>query len=226
MFTASFTVLHYFLVMRDSLLLNLLYVAAAIYIGYIYHCDFLSGKRGRAHPGAMPGATSAGPRLYAIGAVGALLILLIETMGELALGVSSEQSDIYWFLGLASLGAGIVEEVIFRGFLVVEKRGRSILILSCILFSLLFALLHPFLWELTYTEGVDVWKFWAAELNLIFTPKAFFTTSILFFNSLWFYALRFGSWNPNRSLFPGMLAHSLSNIGVFAIKWMQGHLEW
>ena len=212
--------------MRESLSLSLLYVAVAVYVGYIYRCDFVAGKYGKAHPKAMPGATSAGPRLYVFGVMGALLILLVETVGEMVLGISSEQSEIAWFFGFASLGAGIIEEVIFRGFLVVEKRGRVVLVGSCVLFSLLFALCHPFIWELTYPEGVGVWAFWRVEVSFIFTSKALFTTAVLFVNSLWFYALRFGSWNPNRSLFPSMLAHSVSNLAVFAVKWMQGRVEW
>lgn len=211
--------------MRESLSLSLLYLAATAYIGYIYRCDFLAEKAGQPNSKAMPGATSATARLYLIGLLGAFLILLVETVGEVALGVSSDQSDILWFFGLASLGAGVVEEVIFRGFLVVENKGRAALVGSCILFSSLFALLHPYLWEFNYPEGVATWKFWQAEFSLILTPKACFTTSILFVNSLWFYALRFGAWNPKRSLFPSILAHSASNLGVFVIKCLQGHVE-
>ena len=57
-----------------------------------------------------------------------------------------------------------------------------------------------------------------------FTTKAWFTTALLFTNSLWFYALRFGPWNPTRSLFPCMLAHAASNLGVFAVKLAQGYV--
>ena len=202
----------------------LFYVGMALYVGHLYRSDYLAGKSGQPNPKPLPGATSAPASLYVIGVVGALLILAIETFGEITLGISSEQSDMVWFFVFASLSAGIVEEVIFRGFLVVESRGRNVLVCSCVGFSLLFALLHPYLWEFNYPEDVELWKFWLADFNFILTPKAFFTTSILFLNSLWFYTLRFGRWNQDRSLFPCMLAHSASNLGVFAVKWVQGHV--
>ena len=154
----------------------------------------------------------------------ALLILAVETGGEVLIGIADEQNEVVWFFIFASLGAGIVEEVIFRGFLVVENKGRVLLIASCILFSFLFAVLHPYLWEFDYPEDVAMWKFWMADFRLIFTTKAFFTTAILFANSLWFYALRFGPWNKNRSLFPCMLAHAVSNFGVFVVKFIQGSI--
>ncbi len=210
--------------MDESPLMILFYVGMALYVGHLYRSDYLAGKSGQPNPKPLPGATSAPASLYVIGVVGALLILAIETFGEITLGVSSEQSDMVWFFVFASLSAGIVEEVIFRGFLVVESRGRNVLAGSCVGFSLLFALLHPYLWEFDYPEDVESWKFWLADFNFILTPKAFFTTSILFLNSLWFYMLRFGRWNQDRSLFPCMLAHSASNLGVFAVKWGQGHI--
>jgi membrane protease YdiL (CAAX protease family) len=204
--------------------MSLLYVAMAFYIGYLYRSDFLADKSCKPNPKALPGATSAPGGLYAVGVVGALMILAAETFGEIALGISAEQSDVLWFLVFASITAGIVEEVIFRGVLVVESRGRTALIASCVCFSLLFALIHAYLWEFDYPEGIALWKFWKADFNFILTPKAFFTTAILFLNSLWFYALRFGPWNQKRSLFPCMLAHSMSNLGVFAVKFAQGHI--
>lgn len=105
-----------------------------------------------------------------------------------------------------------MEEVIFRGYLVVENKGRWALIGSCIGFSLIFALIHG--------------HFWSTEdgFKLTLTTKAFFSTGILLANSLWFYAIRFGPWNWDRSIFPCMLAHAASNLGVFVIKLVQGYV--
>ncbi len=192
----------------------LLYVGVAAYVGYMYWDDFRAGKSGQPNPKAMPGATSASLGLYTIGITGALLILAAETGGEIALGISAEQSDMVWFFVFASLGAGIVEEVIFRGFLVVDNKGKAALIGSCVGFSLLFALIHGHFWSNEEGEAF-AWTF---------TTKAFFSTGILFANSLWFYALRFGPWNKNRSIFPCMLAHAASNLGVFAVKLVQGYV--
>ena len=210
--------------MDESLPVSLLYLAMACYVVYLYRSDLLAAQSDQPNPKALPGATQASLGIYVIGVVGALIILAIETVGEMALGVADEQSDVVWFFIFTSLAAGVIEEVIFRGFLVVENRGRKVLIASCVAFSMLFALLHPYIWELNYPEESAAWQFWLADFNFILTPKAFFTTAILFLNSLWFYALRFGTWNSNHSLFPCMLAHAASNLGVFVVKWMQGHV--
>jgi membrane protease YdiL (CAAX protease family) len=126
--------------------------------------------------------------------------------------VADEQSEMVWFFVFAIVAAGVVEEVIFRGFLVLENKGRAVLIATCVVFSLIFAIIHGHLWS---TEDGFEWTL---------TAKAFFSTGILFANSLWFYAIRFGRWNPNRSIFPCMLAHAASNLGVFVIKLVQGYV--
>ena len=209
--------------MNESPFMVLLYVGVAAYVGYMYWGDYQSNQASeQPDPRGMPGATSASLGLFVIGVIGALLILAAETGGEIALGIASEQSEMVWYFVFAILGAGIVEEIIFRGYLVVDGKGRAALIGSCVGFSLIFAIIHPFLWEMIYPEEVPLWKFWLADFNFIFTTKAFFTTGILLANSLWFYALRFGRWNKNRSLFPCMLAHAASNLGVFCVKWAQG----
>ena len=199
--------------MNESPFMVLLYVGVAAYVGYMYWGDYQSNQASeQPDPRGMPGATSASWGLYGIGVIGALLILAAETGGEIALGIASEQSEMVWYFVFAILGAGIVEEVIFRGYLVVDNKGRAALIGSCVGFSLIFAIIHGHFWS--NEEGqAFAWTF---------TTKAFFTTGILLANSLWFYALRFGQWNKNRSLFPCMLAHAASNFGVFAVKWAQG----
>jgi len=199
--------------MNESPFMVLLYVGVAAYVGYIYWGDYQSNQASeQPDPQGMPGATSASLGLFVIGVIGALLILAAETGGEIALGIASEQSEMVWYFVFAILGAGIVEEIIFRGYLVVDNKGRAALIGSCVGFSLIFAIIHGHFWSNEKGEAF-AWTF---------TTKAFFTTGILLVNSLWFYALRFGRWNKNRSLFPCMLAHAASNLGVFCVKWAQG----
>ncbi len=199
--------------MNESPFMVLLYVGVAAYVGYIYWGDYQSNQASeQPDPQGMPGATSASLGLFVIGVIGALLILAAETGGEIALGIASEQSEMVWYFVFAILGAGIVEEIIFRGYLVVDNKGRAALIGSCVGFSLIFAIIHGHFWSNEEGEAF-AWTF---------TTKAFFTTGILLVNSLWFYALRFGRWNKNRSLFPCMLAHAASNLGVFCVKWAQG----
>ncbi|MFP4069780.1 MAG: type II CAAX prenyl endopeptidase Rce1 family protein [Opitutales bacterium] len=203
----------------------LLYLGVAVYVASIYWSDYRALREGKPHASPMPGAAPADLGVYIIGAIGALVVLAVETAGELQLGISDEQSTMVWYFVFAIMAAGIVEEVIFRGFLVVENKGRALLVGSIVGFSLLFALIHAHFWEFEMPEDLPGWQLWRGELEWTFTHKAWFTTGILFVNSLWFYALRFGPWNPQRSIFPCMVAHAVSNLGVFAVKWWQGFVD-
>lgn len=196
--------------MNENPLVILVYVGMAAYVLQMYWGDLKAAQSGEPHNSPMPGATPFSAAAVLIGVIGALVILAAETGGEIALGIASEQSTMVWYFVFASLCAGVIEEVIFRGYLVIDKKGKAALIGSCVGFSLIFALIHAHLWS---TE--DGFAF-------TLTPKAFFSTGILFANSLWFYALRFGPWNPNRSIFPCMIAHAVSNLGVFFVKLAQG----
>jgi membrane protease YdiL (CAAX protease family) len=200
--------------MTENPIMILLYVGIAAYVGNIYLADFRAAKAGEPNSGAMPGAVGTSLGAFVIGTVGALLLLGVESGGEIALGVVDEQSEMVWYFVFAIVAAGVVEEVIFRGYLVIDNKGRALLIASCIGFSLIFALIHGHMWD--REDGFE----WTL------TGKAWLSTGILFANSLWFYAVRFGPWNPTRSLFPCMLAHAASNLGVFFVKWAQGYVIW
>lgn len=183
----------------------------ALYVLHLWIQDLRAHRNGSPHPKAIPGAVPAPAGMILGAIVVAVLIVILETLGEIALGVDDEQSEVTGLFLLAMLSAGIIEEVIFRGYLVVTDRGRSALIGSCLLFSLLFAALHPFLWE--YSE---------AGFRLTLDRKGAFSTGIVFLNSLWFYACRFAPWNPSRSLLPCFAAHIASNLAVFGVKAVQG----
>ena len=198
--------------MNENPLMILLYVGVAAYVGQIFWHDYKTAKSGEANVGAMPGAVAAPIGAFIIGSLGALLLLGVETSGEIALGLVDKQSEMVWFFVFAAIAAGVVEEVIFRGYLVIDNKGGSLLIASAVGFSLIFAIIHGHFWS--REDGFE----WTM------TGKAFFSTAILFANSLWFYAIRFGPWNPKRSLFPCMLAHVASNLGVFFVKCAQGYV--
>jgi len=206
------SIIHPQSIMNENPLVIVLYVGVAIYVGKMYWGDYLAAKVGQPNTSALPGAVAASLGAFVIGTLGALVLLALETGGEIALDVVDEQSEMVWFFVFAGIAAGVVEEIIFRGFLVVENKGRAWLMGSCVGFSLIFAVLHAHLW--TVTDGFE-WDF---------TAKSLFSTGILFANSLWFYAVRFGPWNPNRSIFPCMLAHAASNLGVFFVKLAQGYV--
>ncbi|MEN8843025.1 MAG: lysostaphin resistance A-like protein [Lentimonas sp.] len=198
--------------MNENPIMILIYVGVAAYVVNMYWSDYKADKATEHSSGAMPGACATTVASLMIGVIGSLLILAAETGGEIALGVADEQSEMVWYFVFAIVCAGVVEEVIFRGFLVVENKGKAVLIGSCVGFSLLFALIHPQLWS---TED---------GFELALTAKGFFSTGILFANSVWFYAVRFGPWNKTNSIFPCMLAHAASNLGVFFVKLAQGYV--
>lgn len=186
---------------------------AGLYVAKLWRDDLRAAEAGQGKPGALPGATRASRNAIVIAAAGALVLLAFETVGEIALGIDTEQSRMTWLFALYSIcGASVIEELIFRGYLVLPNRGRAALWAGIVGASALFAVAHPYLWT---TEG---------GFRLTLTIKGFFSTAVLFVSSLWFYAARFGPWNPTRSLLPCFAAHAAKNAGVVAIKAVTGYM--
>jgi membrane protease YdiL (CAAX protease family) len=194
------------------LLLGLL--GATSYIAKLWLDDYRAAARGAPVRGALPGAVPASTQASALAVLGALALLALETAGESALGLTDQQSSITGLFGLYTLAAAFGEELIFRGFLVIEHRGRAALIAGIVGASVLFAALHPFLWQ--WRDGT---------LHFDLGAKAWFSTALVFAGSLWFYTVRFWKWNPSRSLVPCIAAHLAKNAGVFAIKYAQGFVN-
>ncbi len=200
--------------MQENPIPLLLMIAAGLYFMSLWRNDWRANTEGRkSDTNPLPGTTSAPVRALLIASAGAAVIVGLETWGEIQLGLSEKQSKMTILFGLYTLVAAFVEEVIFRGYLVVEKRGRAALIAGIFGASFAFALIHPFLWE------------WDEGLVFTFTAKGWFSFAAVFVASLWFYACRFASWNPNRSLLPCFAAHLTKNLAVFAIKGVQGFIS-
>lgn len=191
---------------------QLLMLAAGLYFAGLWWADYRAAAAGSPAPQPYPGAETAPRRALVVAVLGSLVILAAETLGEIALGVDGEQSKMTALFAAYSLVAAFVEEIIFRGYLVVEKRGRAALVAGVFGASLLFALIHPFLWK------------WDDGFALNLTPKGWLSFAAVFVGSLWFYHCRFASWNPRRSLLPCFAAHFAKNAGVIVIKGVQGHL--
>lgn len=175
--------------------------------------DYRDARKGSPHPRALPGAVPCAGVTVAVAVLGALVLLAVETLGENRLGVSAQQKDITGLFLVAMVAAAFYEELMFRGFLVVENRGRAALLAGIFGCSALFALLHPFLWD---------WKDGAFVLD--FSTKACWSTTMVFVFSLWQYTVRCFGLNPRRSLIPCFAGHLAKNLGVFAIKLAQGHV--
>jgi uncharacterized protein len=198
----------------DHPLLLLAMIAATGFTARWWWKDCRAAGFGRPNARAFPGATPADLRLVALAATGALLLLAIETGGEYALGLTARQSRMTVLFAIYSLAAAFLEELIFRGYLVVENRGRTALLAGIVGASLGFALLHPFLWE--WQDG---------QLVFHAGTKGWYSTAMIFAGSLWFYAVRFLPANTARSLLPCIAAHAVKNLGVFAIKYAQGFVS-
>lgn len=188
--------------------------AAGLYAGKLWFDDLRAARAGRPNPRALPGATTARPAAIAIAVAGSLALLAVETIGENALGLSAQQSTITWLFGIYTLSAAIIEEIIFRGYIVVENRGAAARWAGIFAASALFALLHPFLWR---------WEDAGFELTL--NAKGAFSTAIVFTSSLWWYVARFAPWNRTHSLLPCIAGHAAKNAGVIAIKFAQGFVS-
>jgi len=197
--------------------MSVIYAVVGVLVLRWFVLDYLANRRaGTIRPNALPGATPAAVWLIAVGIGGSLLILGVEIAGEYALGVVDQQQTLAYAMILPVLFAPVIEEVIFRGYLVIDKRGRAALIAGVLGFSLVFALIHGHLIGLG--EEDEPWLVWKGG------AKGWFTTAILFSQSLWWYFLRLGPWNPTRSLIPCMAAHFAVNLGVIITKAAQGYL--
>ena len=199
--------------MPDSPLLFVAMIVAGLYVAKLWRDDLRATQQGRPNPRALPGATPAPWRAHVIGGIGALGILLAETLGESWLGLTAQQSEMTVLYSAYTLVAAVIEEIIFRGFIVIEKRGAAVRWAGIVSASVLFAVLHPFLWR---------WEEWTLEWTL--TPKGWFSTAAVFASSVWFYTVRYASWNPQQSLGPCFTAHATKNAGVIAIKAAQGFI--
>ncbi len=192
----------------------LLMTAAGLYMGKLWLDDLRAWRSGSPNPRALPGATPAPPYAVVIAIAGALVLLALETWGEIRLGLAGEQSRMTWLFALYSVAAApLIEELIFRGWLVVENKGRAAMWAAALAASVVFAAGHPFLWK---------WD----DAGFAFTlgAKGWFSTSIVFATSLWLYAARLAAWNPARSLLPCFAAHAAKNLGVVAIKFATGFM--
>jgi membrane protease YdiL (CAAX protease family) len=198
----------------NSPLLLVLMTAAGLYVGKLWRDDRRAARASRPNPNALPGATDASRSAIVIAVVGALVILGAETFGESALGLAAQQSQMTWLFAFYSMvAAPLIEEIIFRGWLVIEHRGATTMWAGVAGASVIFAALHPFLWQ--WDDAGFAWTF---------SAKGWFSTAAVFATSLWLYVARLAKWNASRSLLPCFAAHAAKNLGVVAIKAATGFM--
>lgn len=154
--------------------------------------------------GFWPGTVPAPAAAYWIGAAGALLITLAETAAESRLHVAHAQTVLPAVSIFALIGASAVEESVFRGFAAPGRLAGKPLLGVIVAGSIVFALIHGF--DLATTHG---------RISATFA----------FITSLWLYLVRFNPLNPDRSLLPCFMAHTVRNLAVFGIKWAEGFVN-
>jgi uncharacterized protein len=206
-----------FLITDMNLFNTLLALIAAIVILKFWISDYKAWKNGTPFERALPGATSAPMKLIILSALVSVGIVLVETAGEYAMGATKAQSTMPAYYLVAIVCAGVIEEVLFRGFCVIQSRGRKIFYTSIVIFSIVFALIHGHLIAKNPDSGV---------YQLVLAQGPMWWTAILFVNSLWWYAVRFMPQNKNKSLLPCFAGHIASNLAVFVIKLAQGYVSW
>ena len=145
--------------MSEDPLVILAFFGIGIYLAGLWTADYraqCSNKQTGVLP--LPGAFPASASAIHLAIIGALVLVSVETLGEYSLGIAQEQTTIPGIFLLAMIAASIAEEVLFRGFLVVKNHGKLALVLSIFGFSLLFAVLHPYIW--TYHNETASWRLW------------------------------------------------------------------
>ena len=209
---------------QDGALYSIAMFAAAAWLFKMWLCDLRGfAADGKARKGEFPGARPAPLGLSAAGVLCGLVLLAGITVAEIASGEVGEQTKVSFWALFSWGGAAFIEELVFRGYLVVENRGRAALWGSVFAFSLLFALCHPFFWDFSVPEGGSVFD---GVFSLDFSAKAFRDSANVFVSSLAFYILRFCPQNGMRSLIPCVAAHLAYNVGVFCVKAAQGFVVW
>jgi membrane protease YdiL (CAAX protease family) len=192
-------------------------IGLGAYVAWLWWGDMVALRAGKQAAGnGWPGATPSSVRACVWAVAGALVILAAETLGEIALGLSAEQSRMTYLFAIYTLVAAVIEEIVFRGYVIVLDGSRARRALVVVGASLLFAAIHPFLW--TWDDAGFAFRFDA---------KGWFSFGAVFIASLWFYTCRLASWNPTQSLLPCIAAHLAKNLGVIVIKGAQGFLgDW
>ncbi len=219
-----FGALHYNYMLQDIPTVALVNLGIATYLFFLWFSDFknfcktkIIGEK------SLEGATTTPIVLVFIAIFASIALLCVHTCTEISLGVVGEQTKVKFWALFSWIGAAFIEELIFRGYLVVKNKGSVMLWGSIFFFSLIFAIGHPFVWDYTIPENA---QFWAGEWKFNFSAQTINATISVFECSLLFYVLRFLPLNENRSIIPCIVGHCTYNLGVFITKMCQGFVAW
>jgi membrane protease YdiL (CAAX protease family) len=188
---------------------------AALVVGGIWVKDYLAWRSGKPFERALAGATGAPARLILLSAAVSAAIMAVETACEHALGISKLAQPLPVILLVPTVCFALLEEILFRGYLVIQGKSRVALVTSIVIFSLIFAALHG------HFLG------WTADgkgFQLRLTPATIlWSVSNLSF-SLWWYAVRFLPSNKERSMLPVFAGRGAALLTLFLIDLATGRI--
>ena len=186
------------------LITDIVYLLIGLGVVYAWFSEY---RKRQSNPGPelfWPGTTRAPISGILIIVSGILLLTVAETCAEIHFQVTANQSISNLHILGATLGAAIVEEMVFRGFFA-PSHLRGIKLLGLIVIgSVIFSAIHGF--DFSTVQG---------RISLIAT----------FFISVWLYLGRYNPLNPERSILPCLIGHIVRNVAVFGVKWAQGFVD-
>ncbi len=190
--------------MTLNLITDIIYLIIGLGVGFAWFSEY---QKRKANPGPelfWPGTTRAPISGILIIVSGILLLTVAETCAEIHYQVTANQSVSNLHILGFTIGAAIVEEMVFRGF-AAPSHLRGIKLLGLILIgSVIFSAIHGF--DFSTVQG---------RISLIAT----------FFISVWLYLGRYNPLNPERSILPCLIGHVVRNLAVFGVKWSQGFVD-
>lgn len=190
--------------MSLNLVTDIIYLLIGLGVAYAWFSEYQKRQRNPGPELFWPGTTRAPISGILITVSGILLFTVAETCAEIHFQVSAHQSVGNLHILGATMGAAIVEEMVFRGF-VAPSQLRGIKLLGLIIVgSVIFSVIHGF--DFSTVQG---------RISLITT----------FFISIWLYLGRYNPLNPERSILPCLIGHAVRNLAVFGVKWAQGFVD-
>ena len=210
--------------MDENIWTSLLSFGVGAYLLFLWSndCRGKTAATDKAPTHLMPGSSLTSGKALLLASLGAVAIVFTTTLVEVMTETFAEQSRIAPYFILAMFGAAIIEEIVFRGYFVIQKKGPTGIILSSLFFSLIFAVIHPYLWVMDSFETYGLGAI--TTLRLEITTHGLLSTISIFALSLWFYYCRFSRFNPSRSLLPCFFAHAFANLAVYIIKYSTGYI--
>lgn len=195
-----------------TLITDILYLFIGLGVAFAWFKEYQKRKENPGPELFWPGTTPAPIAGVLVIVSGILLITVAETCAEIHYQVSAHQSVSNLYLLGATLGAAIVEEIVFRGFAAPSHWSGTKLLGLILIGSILFSLLHSI--------NPDTSQF---NFNTVQGRISLIST---FFISIWLYLGRYNPLNPQRSLLPCLIGHLVRNLAVFGIKWAQGFVDY